>query len=262
MPVGRVSTTVVVPKVVAFPVLLTAIVYVPLPPTGKLPLCDFVMASVGCARVVGSVAVGVLTAPPPLAVAEFVTLPGVVPVGIVTPRVIDGKAAEAAMVAVDVQVTTCAESEHVQPVPVADAYVSPVGSVSTTVVVPNVVALPVLLTAIVYEPLPPTTKFPTCDLAIASTGIVTVVTSVALPLFGAPPPDELAVLVTVGTADAATDTTTEIGFPMPDALIVVLLVHVIVPAALAHDQPVPPALTYVSPAGKVSTMVYVPDVAA
>ena len=97
---------------------------------------------------------------------------------------------------------------------------------STTVVVPNVVALPVLLTAIVYVPLWPTTNEPVCDLVMARTGIVTVVTSVELPVLGAPPPDELTVLLTLGTADAATATVSVIELPMLVALMTVELVHV------------------------------------
>jgi hypothetical protein len=255
IPAGSVSVTVVVPKVVALPVLVTAIVYVPAPPIGKLPVCDFAIASCGWAIVVGSVAVGELFAPPPEAVALLVRLPGAVDVGTLTVSVIAGNAADAAIAAELVHVTTCAAALHDQPLPVAVAYVSPAGRVSVTVVVPNVVALPVLLAVTVYVPFCPTTNDPTCDFASASTGIVTVVASLALPVLGAPPPEDEAVLVTLGTADAATATTSTIGCPMLEALMTVELLQVTVGAALVHVQPVPVALTKVRPAGKVSTTV-------
>ncbi len=76
-PAGSVSVTVTVPVVATFPVLLTAIVYVPVAPVTNDPVCDFAIASVGLpASVVGSVAVGVFVAPPPLTVTELVTEPG------------------------------------------------------------------------------------------------------------------------------------------------------------------------------------------
>jgi hypothetical protein len=59
-----------------------------------------------------------------------------------------------------VQVTSGATLAHVQFVPVPEINVSPVGSVSVTVMVPVVAALPVLLTAIVKTPFAPTAKFP------------------------------------------------------------------------------------------------------
>jgi hypothetical protein len=58
--------------------LLTEIEYVPVVPVAKDAVCDFASASVGVpVRVVGSVAVGVLVAPPPLTATELVTEPGV-----------------------------------------------------------------------------------------------------------------------------------------------------------------------------------------
>jgi hypothetical protein len=68
---------VIVPDVVTLPVLLTAIVYVPVPPAVNEPVCDFAIARIGLPlTLVGSVATGVLVAPPPLAVTELVTSPG------------------------------------------------------------------------------------------------------------------------------------------------------------------------------------------
>jgi len=210
-PAGSVSVIVVVPNVVALPGLVTAIEYEPVPPTGNDPLCDFAIASCGCAIVVESFAVGELVAPPPDTPAVLMSVPGAVDVGIATVNVMAGNAPAAAIAAVDVHVTTWPLALHDQPLPAAETKVSPAGNVSVIVVVPKVVALPELVAVIVYVPFSPTTNEPVCDFAIASAGIVTVVASVALPVFGAPPPDEFAVLVTLGTAEVATATTSVIG---------------------------------------------------
>src|SRR5688572_20506285 len=74
--------------------------------------------------------------------------------------------APAAMTVLFVQVTTCPTLEQVQPVPVADRYVSAVGSVSTTVYPPLLAVPPTLLTAIVKVPFVPCTKLPVCVLRI------------------------------------------------------------------------------------------------
>jgi hypothetical protein len=158
-PVGSVSVTVMVPEVATLPVLLTAIVYVPVAPVTKEPVCDFAMASIGLpASVVGSVAVGEFVAPPPLAVTELVTDPGAPPA--FTVRVIGVPAAAAAIAVVLVQVTVCPAELHVQPVPLAALNVRPVGSVSITETVPVVGDVPVLLTVIVYAPVAPMVKLP------------------------------------------------------------------------------------------------------
>ena len=61
----------IVPTVLTLPVLLTASVNTPGLPTVKLPVCVFAIASRGVPLIaVGSLAVGVLLAPPPLAVAR------------------------------------------------------------------------------------------------------------------------------------------------------------------------------------------------
>jgi len=78
-------------------------VYVPVAPVTNDPACDFAIASIGLpVSVVGSVAVGVLVAPPPLAVTELVTEPGA-PAAL-TVNVMGLPAAPAAMGAVLVQV--------------------------------------------------------------------------------------------------------------------------------------------------------------
>jgi hypothetical protein len=137
--------TVMVPLVADPPELLGTIVYAPGTPTVKLPLCDFVMASVAGAGeiVVGSLAVAVFVAPPPEAVAVLVTLPAVVALTVI--RML-GSTPSDAIASGDVQVTVCPEAPHVQSVPAADANVNPAGSVSTTVIVPEVGTLPVLAT--------------------------------------------------------------------------------------------------------------------
>lgn len=112
------------------------------------------------------------------------------------------------------QVTVTPESEHVQPVPVALTYVSPAGSVSTTVYVPEVAWAPELIGVIVYVPFCPATKLAPWDLLIPRTGAsATVVGSVAVADAAAPPPESVAELVTLGTAAAVGSTVTLTGFP-------------------------------------------------
>jgi hypothetical protein len=259
-PVGSVSETVIVPAVATFPELPTAIVYVPVWPVVKLPVCDFAIASTGePVRVVGSVATGVFVAPPPLTVTEFVTEPGA-PFALTT-SVIALAAAPAAIDVVLVHVAVCAAPLHVQPVPLAALNVRPVGSVSVTVIVPEVAAVPLLLTTIEYEPVEPIVKLPVCVFTTASCGARTVVGSLEDGVFAAPPPDAPAVLVTLAGAFAATFTTSEIGFPVPATAILVVLVHVTTAPAAEQVQPVPVAALNVRPVGSVSLTVIVPDVA-
>jgi hypothetical protein len=78
-PEGSVSVTVAVPLVAAFPELVTVIVYVPVPPAGKLPVWVLVMVHAGAAAgATGAVSLPVagFKTPPPEMVAEFVTLAG------------------------------------------------------------------------------------------------------------------------------------------------------------------------------------------
>jgi hypothetical protein len=149
-PAGRVSTIVYGPEVAWNPELIGVIVYVPFIPAVKFPLCDLLMPRTGAiATVVGSVAVAEALAPPPENVAEFVTLGTAAGCG-VTVTVIGLPLAPAAIARDDVQVTTCPALPQDHPPPVAPTYVSPAGNVSTTVIVPLVVAVPVLLVASVY----------------------------------------------------------------------------------------------------------------
>src|SRR5258708_11903616 len=91
---------------------------------------------------------------------------------------------------------------------------------------------------------------------VRSTPAPTVVGSLPL-LFpalaaGSPPPLTLAVFVTLGTAAASTETTSEIAGALLPALVEFVRVHVTVPAALPHVHPPPPADTKPSPVGKTS----------
>ncbi len=259
-PVGSVSATVTVPDVVTFPVLLTAIVYVPVCPVANDPVCDLAIARAGLpTSVVGSVAVGVSAAPPPLAVAEFVTDPGAPTT--LTVSVSGVAAAPAAMAVVLVQIAACADPLHVQPVPAAALKVKPAGSASVTVIVPVVADVPVLLTTIAYEPVVPIVKLPVWLLAMASFGKTTVVGSVAVGVAVSPPPLAVAELVTVAGAFAATFTVRVIGEPAAPAAMSVVLVQVTVCPAALHVQPAPVAALNVKPVGRVSVTVTVPEVA-
>jgi hypothetical protein len=183
------------------------------------------MPRVGVMTVVGSVAVGEFAAPPPLAVAEFVTVAGAF-VATLAVSVIGFPAAPAAMTVALVQVTVCPAALQVHPVPLAALNVRPVGSVSVTVIVPEVATLPVLLTAIEYVPVAPVTKDPVCDFAIASTGLpASVVGSVAVGVFVAPPPLAVTEFVTDPGAPTAF-TVSVMGLPLAPAAIAVVLVHV------------------------------------
>ena len=64
----------------------------------------------------------------------------------------------AAITVLLVQLIDCPDPLHVHPVPVAEAYVIPAGSVSVTVIVPLVAPVPVLLTVTVYVPVCPCVK--------------------------------------------------------------------------------------------------------
>jgi hypothetical protein len=226
-PVGSVSITETVPVVGDVPVLLTMIVYAPVAPIVKLPVWLLAIARVGVTTVVGSVAVGEFVAAPPLAAAEFVTVAGAF-AATLTVSVIGVPAAAAAMTVALVHVTVCPSALQVQPVPVAALNVRPVGSVSVTVMVPDVATFPVLLTAIVYVPVAPVTKDPVCDFAIASVGLpASVVGSVAVGVFVAPPPLAVTELVTDPGAPVAL-TVNVMGLPAAPAAMAVVLVQVTV----------------------------------
>jgi hypothetical protein len=93
--------------------------------------------------------------------------------------------------------------------------VSPAGIASVTVTAPLVGEVPALLAAIVYvAPFWPCEKFPLCDFEIVkSGGPLTVVTSdeVSLEVLVSPPPDTVALSVTLAAALDATLTVTVMG---------------------------------------------------
>ncbi len=113
------------------------------------------------------------------------------------------------------------------------------GKVSTIVIVPEVGAVPVLLTAIEYVPGVPIVKLPVCDFATASTGFTIVVGSFATGVLLAPPPETVALFVTEAGALAATFTVSVMGLPAELAAMTVVLVHVAVTPEPLHVQPVP-----------------------
>jgi hypothetical protein len=149
-PGGKLSTTVTVPLVSVPPELLGTIVYEPVAPTVKLPVCDFAIASVGgdAMMIVGSFAVAVFVEPPPEATAVFVMVPGDDAVTSTLMSML-GSTVSAGRTVVDVQVTTCPAEVHDQTLPVPASNVSPAGSVSTIVIVPEVGPSPVFASEIV-----------------------------------------------------------------------------------------------------------------
>jgi len=242
-PLARSSVMVTVPFVGWTPEFLAVSTYVPSCPTTKsLPTIPFVPAAVGelVTITVESVAVDAEAAPPPDAVALFVTVPAG-PTTLTTSE-IDGDVAALAIAVVVVHVTTWPAAEQFQPVPVADANVKPVGRVSVSVSVPDVGEVPLFVTLSVYVPVAPITKFPVCEpFAVSAGAPFTVVGSVAVGEFEAPPPVALAVLVTLGYAVAITLTVSVIELPAEAAAIAVVEVQVTAWPLAAHVQPVPVA---------------------
>jgi len=130
----------------------------------KVPVCVFVIVRSGLPIVpivVGSEAesLDVFVSPPPDTVAVLVTADDAF-VAMPTLSVIGEPLEEVRITLEVVQLTVCPERVHDQPVPVAVCGVRPVGTESTTVIVPLEAVLPVLLTVNVYEPVPPWVKLP------------------------------------------------------------------------------------------------------
>jgi len=212
------------------------------PTTKSVPTLLFDPAAVGelATITVESFFVDGDPAPPPEAVALFVTVPAG-PITFTTSE-IAGDVAPFAIAVVVVHVTTWPTALHVQPVPVAEANDNPVGNVSTYVSVPVVGEVPLFVTLSVYVPVDPMMKFPECDpFAVSAGAPLTVVGSVAVGEFEAPPPVALTVLLTPGTADDKTVTFTVIAFPFEAAAIAVVDEHVTVWPLDPHAQPVPVA---------------------
>ncbi len=106
-----------------------------------------------------------------LAVFEIELVPTAVEVPIVTGTVIALPLPPAAIAVDDVQLNVLVPMApvQVQPVPLATALkVKPVGSVSETVIVPDVATVPLLLGEIVYVPLPPMVHGPLLVFATAT----------------------------------------------------------------------------------------------
>src|SRR5439155_81796 len=164
-----------------------------------------------------------------------------------------------------VQVTTCATAEQLKPPPVPDTNPSPVGNVSLTVIVPVVAVLPTLVTATEYTPLIPTVKLPvwlfTIDRSITGAAFTVVKSDDELfPVLVSPVVETLAVLVTLGTAPAATLTVSVIVLLAvaangPAFVQVTPCATAAFPTRLSFD------LTNPSPVGNVSLTVMVPVVA-
>ena len=130
----------------------------------KVPVCVFVIVRSGLPDaliVVGSDAesLDVFVSPPPDTVAVLVTDDGAL-FATLTFRVIGEPLEEAETALEVVQVTVWPETLHDQPVPVAACGVIPVGTESSTVIVPLEATLPILLTVNVYDPVPPCVKVP------------------------------------------------------------------------------------------------------
>ncbi len=242
-PLASVSVSVTVPLVGWTPEFLAVSKYVPSCPTTKsVPTIALVPAAVGelLTITVESVFVDVEPAPPPDAVALFVTV-AAGPTTLTTSE-IEGDVAVVAIGVVVVHVTIWPAALHVQPVPVAETKVKPVGNVSVSVRVPVVAEVPLFVTLSVYVPVAPITKLPVCEpFAVSAGAPLTVVGSVAVGEFEAPPPAAFTVLVTLGTAAARTLTLSVIVFPSEPAAIAVVDVQVTVWPLAPHVQPVPVA---------------------
>ena len=154
---------------------------------------------------------------------------------------------------------------QVQPVPLIAVAVNPVGSVSVTVTVPLVEALPLLVTVMVYcAPVCPCVKLPTWVFVMVRSGWRIVVGSLAvlLAVFRSAPfdSDTVTLLVTVGGALLATLTVRVKVELLPTFRAVVR-----VQTSVAKVQLQPEGLgrdVAVKPVSNVSVRVIVPLVAA
>jgi hypothetical protein len=148
-PLGSESVTVTTPLVVAVPPLETVMLYeAPFWPWLKFPLWDFVTRKSGAgagAIVVTSVAtlLVVFVSPPPVTVAELVTLDGALPATL-TVSVSAGYVLPAASAVLRVHVSE--ESVQLQAEPLSAVAVNPAGRLSVTVTTPLVDAVPLLRT--------------------------------------------------------------------------------------------------------------------
>src|SRR5262245_36727385 len=143
MPVGTGSSTTTSPDVGAEPALRTVTVYVaPCCPTKKLPSCDLVIASRGAPctmKLSGGESEGVVS-PPPETVAML--LPDCAVSAMVITIVMGGAVAPGPSASCRLQSRCSPWITQAQPGPLADVGVSPAGSVSPTLIVPDVATGP------------------------------------------------------------------------------------------------------------------------
>ena len=144
--------------------------------------------------------------------------------------------------------------------PVAETKLKLLFSVSATVIVPEVGAVPALFTAIVNTPFCPAVKLPVWDTTIARSGDRTVTVSVE-DAFAEPVVAAIAVFVMLAGALSATATVSVIFPAAVAAAIGPAFVHVTTCSAAAQPQFVPVPETNVSPAARVSVTVIGPVVA-
>jgi len=125
--------------------------------------------------------------------------------------------------------------------------------------------LPLLVTFSVYTPATPTVKFPVWLEVTVRFGAVTTVGSVAvLPVVPASFGSDTVTLFVSGVSVKASCATLTVIVKLldPEAAMAVVLVQVTVWPTALQVQPVPAELANVRPAGRVSTTVVVPVVAA
>src|SRR4051794_27063292 len=152
---------------------------------------------------------------------------------------------------------------QVQSVPPAAVGVIPAGSVSVTVATLDVATLPTLVTRSVYAPVPPERKSPLCRTFIERSG--SEITGVVIVLWLSPAPsssgvETFAVLTTDGSASVSGRTLSAMSGAAAPAAIPCGRVQVTVCPTAPHVHPVPTALTYVRPAGRLSVTVATPGV--
>src|SRR5439155_269500 len=201
----------------------------------------------------------VLTSPPPDTVTLLVTLAGAL-LATVTVKVIVEllpAAREVDRVQVSVAGPVAGSVTQLQFVPLIAVAVRPAGSVSVTVIVPLVAVPPLLVTTMLYvAPVWPTLKLTLWLLVmVRSGGVLIVVGSVAVlfAVFVSPPPETVAVLVTLAGASLATFSVRVItGYLVPPAR---ASDRVQVSGAKVQDQPDPVIAVAVKPVGSVSATV-------
>src|SRR2546428_102153 len=156
----------------------------------------------------------------------------------------------------NVAVTICPFAPKLKPAPLPDAYVSPAGSVSTTVIAP-VAAVPTFRTRNKYVAGWPTVMFPMCRFSSATSGSPLTSARSASALFEksmSPVVSTYAWFVTDGSAAGPIETRTSHDTLAPGTSGPCRVAVTSCPFAV-NVQPAPLPDTYVSPAGSVSTTV-------